>query len=135
MQKDLCVCKSVGVHRNFREKLELHLSYKNDGAGPGVEFNPMCHTALPCLGADQRDSSWERDTGAGQQMNWERVCNRRPRPGSRVVDGISECVSSSAPVPSHLAPAWPGPERLQPEAAWKEVANTSEKQAEARRSE
>ena len=95
----------------------------------------MCPTALPCLGADPKDGSRERDAGAGQQTNWELVCNRRPRPGSHGVDGISECVSSSAPVPSHLAPAWPGPERLQPEAAWKEVASTSEKQAEATRSE
>ena len=39
---------------------------------------------------------------------------------------------SHALVEFHLAPAWPGPASLQPEGAWKETANSSENQAEAR---
>lgn len=44
-------------------------------------------------------------------------------------------VSDSVPVPFHLAPGWPGPARLQPEEALKEMADTFENQAEARRCE
>lgn len=49
-----------------------------------------------------------------------------PGPGLALTEteGISEFISNSAPVPFHLAPAWPGPERLQPEAVWEEMANT-----------
>lgn len=92
-------------------------------------WGAICHRSTSCLGADQRDGSRER----GLRSEGEHVRSRSLGLALTRTGGISECVSNSAPVPFHLAPGWSGSARLQPEAVWRELASTSERQAEARR--